>query len=607
MIDFRTLSLFLTTCENKNLVDAAAHLRLAPSTLSARLKLIEQDLGIALFQRQGAGKTPRDATTWLYQASVLLLLIEAFAARIAKMAPDQPTQLLNVDIDLRFAFGRVSRSLNHALIRTACEEPSLLVIPTWRDQEDQGRVQPPIGADAFEAVAELQLGTTFDPKAESTVSIMEEEWVLVGRQTGGPLLQRALDSAGVLLPALPRGLSEGAAVLLAERGILQLRFVETPPSDWKRLLLKNPEAVVVLPASAVSVRSTVLGLSTAAFDPPMHSSLVGDHGGNAIAVRFLERLRQALQSTELGPAFTPLLTARRMRYFNLAYKHGRVSAAARAAHVTQPALSQQLHRLEETLGVTLFERHADGLRPLPNAARFAAYSNMLEKQLQDLRSAGRSKDQQLTFGLAPCFARGRFAEAIAASLVHLREKHGVDSVVVEQGTGLYLSELLHQGSIGLALVDAPHKKYPHLRLNWAEPLTLISHPDHPLDDGDPERVIDLYELEGIPLVLPTSDSGVRQELESRLRKESVRVRALYETDSFALTMQLLNQQRLFTVSTPGTADALGGSWLTRRIADPPIRVRARILYSASRALSEVERAFVESLSHHVQPQSNANG
>ena len=43
--------------------------------------------------------------------------------------------------------------------------------------------------------------------------------------------------------------------------------------------------------------------------------------------------------------------------------HGSFSHAARACGVTQPALSTQVRRLEESLGVTLFERRPSGVIP----------------------------------------------------------------------------------------------------------------------------------------------------------------------------------------------------------------------------------------------------
>ncbi len=51
-----------------------------------------------------------------------------------------------------------------------------------------------------------------------------------------------------------------------------------------------------------------------------------------------------------------------LRYFVLVHELGTITAASKAAHVTQPALTTSLQRLERDLGAKLFERGAAGAR-----------------------------------------------------------------------------------------------------------------------------------------------------------------------------------------------------------------------------------------------------
>jgi DNA-binding transcriptional LysR family regulator len=52
---------------------------------------------------------------------------------------------------------------------------------------------------------------------------------------------------------------------------------------------------------------------------------------------------------------------RQLRHFATVVSHGNFSRAARALHLTQPALSRQVKCLEEELGVTLFKRGVNGI------------------------------------------------------------------------------------------------------------------------------------------------------------------------------------------------------------------------------------------------------
>ena len=57
------------------------------------------------------------------------------------------------------------------------------------------------------------------------------------------------------------------------------------------------------------------------------------------------------------------ITLRQLRGFASVIDEGGVSAAARALHVSPPAVSLQLRDLENAIGVPLFERSKQGMQP----------------------------------------------------------------------------------------------------------------------------------------------------------------------------------------------------------------------------------------------------
>ena len=54
---------------------------------------------------------------------------------------------------------------------------------------------------------------------------------------------------------------------------------------------------------------------------------------------------------------------RELRYLIAIEKAGNLSRAAEALHVSQPALSYAVRRLENELGVQIFDRHSGGVTP----------------------------------------------------------------------------------------------------------------------------------------------------------------------------------------------------------------------------------------------------
>jgi LysR family hydrogen peroxide-inducible transcriptional activator len=59
------------------------------------------------------------------------------------------------------------------------------------------------------------------------------------------------------------------------------------------------------------------------------------------------------------------ITLTQLKYALAVREHATMSRAADACHVSQPSLSQGLKKLEETIGVTLFERSSSGATPTP--------------------------------------------------------------------------------------------------------------------------------------------------------------------------------------------------------------------------------------------------
>src|SRR5882757_6286451 len=66
------------------------------------------------------------------------------------------------------------------------------------------------------------------------------------------------------------------------------------------------------------------------------------------------------------------MDVRLLEAFRAVVDHRSVTAAAGAMGVTQPAVSTQIARLEETIGFALFERSGGRLKPTPEGLLFYA-------------------------------------------------------------------------------------------------------------------------------------------------------------------------------------------------------------------------------------------
>src|SRR5690349_10707775 len=69
------------------------------------------------------------------------------------------------------------------------------------------------------------------------------------------------------------------------------------------------------------------------------------------------------------PTLPPLVV---FRALEAAVRHRSYSRAADELNITHGAVSQHMRRLEEDLGIPLFQRRGNGMEPLPAAARIAS-------------------------------------------------------------------------------------------------------------------------------------------------------------------------------------------------------------------------------------------
>ncbi|NTB87872.1 MULTISPECIES: LysR family transcriptional regulator [Pseudomonadota] len=128
---------------------------------------------------------------------------------------------------------------------------------------------------------------------------------------------------------------------------------------------------------------------------------------------------------------------------------GSIRKAAEAIGVGQPSLSRRIQKLEEMLGLSLFERRTTGVRLTPFGWRFMSQSRMLVAGVQDaLESAsmaGTAMTGKLDVGIAACLSGGPVRNLFSAFI----EAHCDVAIQVIGASSNELSTLLNQ-----RLVDA---------------------------------------------------------------------------------------------------------------------------------------------------------
>lgn len=102
-------------------------------------------------------------------------------------------------------------------------------------------------------------------------------------------------------------------------------------------------------------------------------------------------------------------------------EHGSLSGAARALNRSQPTLGRQIQALEASLGVSLFDRHARGLRLSDTGSRLLPLAQQMHDAMQalTLTAAGQSKDLSGTVRLTASVFMSH--HVLPDILAHIRE------------------------------------------------------------------------------------------------------------------------------------------------------------------------------------------
>ena len=273
-----------------------------------------------------------------------------------------------------------------------------------------------------------------------------------------------------------------------------------------------------------------------------------------------------------------------------------MTRAAKKLHLTQPAVSAQLARLEEELGQPLFDRTPKGMVLTEAGATFRGHVEEALTRLED----GRVALDELIGLQRGSLAVGGGATAtiylLPQILGRFHEEHpGIRFFVREQSSQESVADVL-SGKLDLGIVTLPIEGGSGGRgdvqklevLPWAEDeMRLIVPPGHRLQ---PEQAFRWADLDKQPLVLFEAGSAVRAILDERVEEAAIDVDIVMELRAIESIRQMVAQG----IGAGFVSQfALEGKTEGLRCVDRPIRRKLAVIYRRDRTQSPAARAFLE--------------
>jgi LysR family hydrogen peroxide-inducible transcriptional activator len=227
-----------------------------------------------------------------------------------------------------------------------------------------------------------------------------------------------------------------------------------------------------------------------------------------------------------------------LRYFCAVAESGNFTRAAEATRVSQPSLSQQIHKLEDELGARLFDR-------LPRSARLTQFGKAFLPKAQailrqigearvEIREMASAESGEVVLGAIPTVAPYLLPSILSG---FARQHPRVSVSVVEEITPTLL-ERLHAGTIDLALLALPVEGDELITTELTqESLFAVLPEKHPLAS---RRSITLDDIGGEPFLLLKEGHCFRDNALQACRQSRINPSIVFESGQFATILAMVS-------------------------------------------------------------------
>jgi len=299
---------------------------------------------------------------------------------------------------------------------------------------------------------------------------------------------------------------------------------------------------------------------------------------------------------------------RQLRYFAQIVESGSLSKASRQLFIAQPALSQQLGKLESEVGRPLLTRSSKGVAPTDNGLALYHHARFMLRQLDQALSIAR-RESAAVQGMVSVGLPATTVAALGLPLVRrIRERYPSILLNVVEGMSGHLGQMMRTGQLDLAVLFASDVAHDVSVEPLVEEELFVILPKHSSLVA-PRRIgVPIARAAALPLILPTSAHGLRRRIAAEFERRNLSAHVVAEIDSLSLLMNCVYDGMGATIKPMAAIlheGERGRKWRAIAISDAHLR-RRNYLYSlaperlsaaaavVSAELKETARELVES-------------
>lgn len=236
---------------------------------------------------------------------------------------------------------------------------------------------------------------------------------------------------------------------------------------------------------------------------------------------------------------------------------GNISQTAAALNMTQPGISRWLKELEDDIGLSLFERHARGLRPTSHGAVLVEHAHRILANL-DVTKDDLDARHHEGGGIVRIGSTGAAtAETAPMAILDLLKHQPKTKVSLLEGTMDRLISKLNLDQLDVVIGRSAPEILNHeicFETLYLEPLLFIAKKNHPLTE---KLTLSWEDILKYRWIIWPKNTPIRQDLEQALIAEQHVLPTDYiESNSTLMNITLLNNSDYISVASARTAQRL---------------------------------------------------
>ena len=246
------------------------------------------------------------------------------------------------------------------------------------------------------------------------------------------------------------------------------------------------------------------------------------------------------------------------KYFLAIVEYGGVTRAAEALFLSQPSLSKYLRRLEQNLGIELFDHSSSPLQLTYAGQRYYEYIKRfesLERQFDDELGSIRDDDSgEIRMGIA----QWRGSILLPTLIPRFHEVYPHVEINIVEGRAMQIETALVQGRVDLCLMNLP-SHFPaqtNQEILWNEKCLLVGNRNHSVIQkalqttpisADGYRNIDIRFLEQEHFISLMPGQNMTLAMERLFAANNLTPKSIWRTENLSTALNMVSETMCFTM------------------------------------------------------------